>query len=102
MTKYDRIVRHGPNGQVKVIPPGFHKVYTLHYFKILRQSVLCYLDMTLEGGMPRPPSGTTGFGHAHVCQNRREAMDLMAANRDFDETLIISSRRADRITGRNG
>ncbi|KAK8122633.1 hypothetical protein PG984_011303 [Apiospora sp. TS-2023a] len=90
MTEYDRIVRHGPNGQERVIPPGFHSVHTRHCFEILRQSILCHLDMTLEGSMPGgPPSGTTGFGHAHVCQNRRESMDWMAANRGFDETLII-------------
>ncbi|KAK6849306.1 hypothetical protein PG995_013139 [Apiospora arundinis] len=89
MTEYDRIVRHGPNGLEKVIPPGFHSVHTRHCFEILRQSILCHMDMTLEGSMPGSPSGTTGFGHAHVCQNRQEAREWMEANRGFDETLII-------------
>ncbi|KAK2007425.1 hypothetical protein LZ32DRAFT_622203 [Colletotrichum eremochloae] len=90
MSEYDRIVRNGPNGLERVIPEGFHSVHTRHCFEILRHSILCHLDMTLEGSMPgMPPTGSTGFDHAHVCQNHQEAMDWMESKRVHDKRLII-------------
>lgn len=90
MSEYDRIVRYGRNGQEKIIPPGAYSVHTRHCFEILRQSILCHLDMTLEGSTSAISNGTTGFGHAHVCQNRQEAIDWMEANRVNNRRLIVN------------
>lgn len=89
MSEYDRILRHGPNGKERSIPPGSYSVHTRHCFEILRQSVLCHLDMTLEGAQAPVLTGTTGFGHARVCQNRQEAIDWMEKNRVNDRRFIV-------------
>ncbi|KAH7563687.1 hypothetical protein BM1_00734 [Bipolaris maydis] len=104
MSEYDRILRHGPNGKERSIPPGSYSVHTRHCFEILRQSVLCHLDMTLEGAQAPVLTGTTGFGHARVCQNRQEAIDWMEKNRNPgvrehpDSVIQANQRRAPRPT----
>jgi hypothetical protein len=85
MNEYDRLLRHGPNGEERSIPAGSSSVHTRHCFEILRHSILCHLDMTLEGSQAPAFNGTTGFGHAHVCQNRQEAIEWMEENRIDDE-----------------
>lgn len=61
MNEYDRLLRHGPNGKERSIPPGSNSVHTGHCFEILRHSILCHLDMTLEGSHAPPYNGTTGI-----------------------------------------
>jgi hypothetical protein len=88
MKEYDRLLRHGPTGQEKIIPEGSRSVHTRHCFEVLRQSVLCHMDMTLEGSIPHYEYGSSGFGHAHVCQNGREALHWMEANAANGPPLI--------------
>lgn len=88
MDKYDRVVRIGADGSEASIPEGFHSVHTRHCFDYLRQTILCHLDMTLEGAQEDNPFGTSGYEHPHVCRSYSETIDWIEAHRAKDEGHI--------------
>ena len=92
MDAYDQVVRYGPTGHENLIPEGHDSVHTNHCFDYLRQAILCNVDMTLEGGSPGNPTGTNGFGHAHVCRNYLEVIDWIEERRINDIAQIIGPR----------
>lgn len=87
---YDRVVRYGPTGHENEVEGGHHAVHTRHCFDYLRQAILCSADMTLEGRTVFDKTGgTDGFGHTHVCRNRREVLQWAEAHRVKDKGFII-------------
>jgi len=61
--------------------------HAAHCFEYLRNSILCNLDMTLEGSMSKPSEKDRG--QPHVCRNRQEAIDWIEARRVDDRQDII-------------
>ncbi|EXJ76932.1 hypothetical protein A1O3_10089 [Capronia epimyces CBS 606.96] len=62
-------------------------VHATHCFEYLRNSILCNLDMTLEGSMSTPADKDKG--QPHVCRNRQEAIDWIEARRLDDLQDIV-------------
>nr|KAK5447382.1 hypothetical protein LTR18_002961 [Exophiala xenobiotica] len=58
-----------------------------HCFEYLRNSILCNLDMTLEGSMSTPDDHERG--QPHVCRNRAEAIAWIEARRVDDLQDIV-------------
>jgi hypothetical protein len=93
MSEYDRLLRHGPNGQETIVPPGEESVHTRHCFEYLRQSVLCNLDMTLEGTSPDMSNGVMSFP---VCKKRKQVFDWMEANALPGENWVMGTSPSQR------
>jgi len=58
-----------------------------HCFEYLRNSILCNLDMKLEGSMSTPSDKDRG--QPHVCRNREEAIAWIEARRVDDLQDIV-------------
>src|SRR4051812_21155185 len=58
-----------------------------HCFEYLRNSILCNLDMTLEGSMST--SEDKDKGQPHVCRSREEAISWIEARRADDMQDIV-------------
>ena len=72
--------------------------HAAHCFEYLRTSILCNLDMTLEGSMSK--ISEKDRGQPHVCRNRQEAIDWIEARRVDDlqdvvgpTAIIVDERR---------
>ncbi|KAK1238444.1 hypothetical protein MKX07_006590 [Trichoderma sp. CBMAI-0711] len=61
--------------------------HAAHCFEYLRNSILCNLDMTLEGSMSTPDDKERG--QPHVCRNREEAIAWIEARRMDDAQDIV-------------
>ncbi|OAG34714.1 hypothetical protein AYO21_11106 [Fonsecaea monophora] len=61
--------------------------HAAHCFEYLRNSILCNLDMTLEGSMSTPDDKERG--QPHVCRNREEAIAWIEARRVDDLQDIV-------------
>ncbi|KAF3055335.1 hypothetical protein CFAM422_013198 [Trichoderma lentiforme] len=61
--------------------------HAAHCFEYLRNSILCNLDMTLEGSMSTPDDKERG--QPHVCRNREEAISWIEARRMDDAQDIV-------------
>ncbi|KAL6874777.1 hypothetical protein J3F83DRAFT_728656 [Trichoderma novae-zelandiae] len=61
--------------------------HAAHCFEYLRNSILCSLDMTLEGSMSTPDDKDRG--QPHVCRNREEAISWIEARRMDDAQDIV-------------
>ncbi|KZL85122.1 hypothetical protein CI238_09347 [Colletotrichum incanum] len=57
-----------------------HDMYHIgHCFDLIRQSIICKPDLTIEVGDPAV-GGVTGFGTEHQCVNWQQLMDWMRDN----------------------
>lgn len=61
--------------------------HAAHCFEYLRNSILCSLDMTLEGSQSTMADKTRG--QAHVCRNREEAVAWIEKRRVDDLQDIV-------------
>ncbi len=76
---YHQLIINGLTGEE-------NPAHAAHCFEYLRNSILCNLDMTLEG------AGSVmgeGRGQAHVCRNREEAISWIEARRVADLQDIV-------------
>ena len=64
-------------------------VHAAHCFEYLRNSILCNLDMTLEGSQSTMADKSRGQGH--VCRNREEAIKWIEERRVDDVQSIVGS-----------
>jgi hypothetical protein len=62
-------------------------VHASHCFEYLRNSILCNLDMTLEGSMSTPEDHERG--QPHECRNRAEAIAWIEARQVDDLQDIV-------------
>ncbi|KAL6889188.1 hypothetical protein GGI43DRAFT_387995 [Trichoderma evansii] len=69
---YHQLIVNGPS-------EGDNPKHAAHCFEYLRNSILCNLDMTLEGSMSTPDDKERG--QPHVCRNRAEAISWIEARR---------------------
>ncbi|KPI40195.1 uncharacterized protein AB675_11399 [Cyphellophora attinorum] len=73
------------------VPEGFEHepdpVHFAHCSEYLRTSVLCNLDMTLEGSAST--MAEKGRGQGHVCRNREEAVKWIESRRVDDRKDIV-------------
>jgi hypothetical protein len=77
---YHQLVLNGPTDD--------HILYhASHCFEYLRNSILCNLDVTLEGSMSTLDDKEKG--QPHVCRNRAEAIDWIEARRADDAQDIV-------------
>jgi len=80
---YHQIVVHGKFG----FDGERDDSHATHCFEYLRNQILCMSDMTLEGSAS--VLDATGEGQAHVCRNRREALDWIEERRVDDIQSIV-------------
>lgn len=80
MDSYHQLVLNGPSDHD-------NPYHASHCFEYLRNSILCNLDMTLEGSMSTPDDKDKG--QPHVCRNREEAIAWIEARRVDDAQDII-------------
>lgn len=80
MDSYHQLILNGPSEED-------NPSHAAHCFEYLRNSVLCNLDMTLEGSMLT--SGDKERGQPHVCRNREEAIAWIEARRIDDAQDIV-------------
>lgn len=77
------MVVHGSNN-VELNPK-----HASHCFEYLRSSIICNMDMTLEGSTS--VVGSAGMGQPHVCRNRDEAMAWIEARRVDDIKDVVGN-----------
>lgn len=80
---YHQMVVHG-SANVKLNPK-----HATHCFEYLRSSIMCNMDMTLEGSTS--VAGTEGLGQPHQCRNREEVISWIEARRVDDAQDIVGS-----------
>lgn len=77
---YHQLIVNGPSDDD-------NPVHASHCFEYLRNSILCNLDMTLEGSMST--DADKDRGQPHVCRNREEAIAWIEARRVDDFQDIV-------------
>ncbi|KAL7815172.1 hypothetical protein V8C26DRAFT_131422 [Trichoderma gracile] len=77
---YHQLILYGPSEED-------NPMHAAHCFEYLRNSILCNLDMTLEGSMSTPDDKERG--QPHVCRNREEAIAWIEARRMDDAQDIV-------------
>ncbi|UKZ91491.1 uncharacterized protein TrAFT101_006468 [Trichoderma asperellum] len=77
---YHQLILNGPS-------EDDNPKHAAHCFEYLRNSILCNLDMTLEGSMSTPDDKERG--QPHVCRNRQEAISWIEARRMDDAQDIV-------------
>lgn len=77
---YHQLILNGPS-------EDDNPMHAAHCFEYLRNSILCNLDMTLEGSMSTPDDKDRG--QPHVCRNREEAISWIEARRMDDAQDIV-------------
>ena len=77
---YHQLVLNGPSD-------GDNPYHASHCFEYIRNSILCNLDMTLEGSMSTPDDKDRG--QPHVCRSREEAVAWIEARRADDAQDIV-------------
>ncbi|PTB62040.1 hypothetical protein BBK36DRAFT_1163373 [Trichoderma citrinoviride] len=77
---YHQLILNGPSEED-------NPRHAAHCFEYLRNSILCNLDMTLEGSMSTPDDKERG--QPHVCRNREEAISWIEARRMDDAQDIV-------------
>lgn len=77
---YHQLVLNGPS-------ENDNPYHAAHCFEYLRNSILCNLDMTLEGSMSTPDDKDRG--QPHVCRNKEEAVAWIEARRADDAQDIV-------------
>ncbi|KAL7931199.1 hypothetical protein V8C35DRAFT_310655 [Trichoderma chlorosporum] len=77
---YHQLILNGPS-------EDDNPMHAAHCFEYLRNSILCNLDMTLEGSMSTPDDKERG--QPHVCRNREEAISWIEARRMDDAQDIV-------------
>ncbi|ETR96957.1 hypothetical protein M419DRAFT_92860 [Trichoderma reesei RUT C-30] len=77
---YHQLILNGPSEED-------NPRHAAHCFEYLRNSILCNLDMTLEGSMSTPDDKERG--QPHVCRNREEAIAWIEARRMDDAQDIV-------------
>ncbi|KAH8805142.1 hypothetical protein F5884DRAFT_441358 [Xylogone sp. PMI_703] len=77
---YHQLILNGPG-------ENDNPYHAAHCFEYLRNSILCNLDMTLEGSMSTP--NDKDRGQPHVCRNREEAIAWIEARRADDAQDIV-------------
>lgn len=80
MDSYHQLIVNGKNGEE-------NPHHAAHCFEYLRNSIMCNLDMTLEGSQSTPMDKSRGQGH--VCRDRDEAVKWIEARRVDDLQDIV-------------
>ncbi|KAK6595737.1 hypothetical protein H4I96_10056 [Botrytis cinerea] len=75
------------SGQTFGFDGARNDMHASHCFEYLRNQILCMADMTLEGS--ESVLDATGEGQAHVCRNRREAIEWIEERRVDDIQSIV-------------